>query len=90
MGSQATGAADKLHALIHQFRLESHAMLEAQLRSQRVLAFCSDLGTESIMSRALPTDLSAVFPHWTDFHVGDDDGRAESPAHALPVGSTDG
>ncbi|CAK0894598.1 unnamed protein product, partial [Prorocentrum cordatum] len=84
MGSQATAAGDKLHALIHQFRLASPSMAEAQMRSQRVLAFCSDLGTESALHSALPADLSQAFPHWLGVRAEDDDGRAAPAAPAGP------
>eukprot|EP00959_Pyramimonas_sp_CCMP1952_P179667 3756678-Pyramimonas_sp.AAC.1 len=74
LGSKAVDFSDKLHAVIHQFRLVSTSMETAQRRAQMLLSFTTDMGTESMLSGAGPADLGVAFPHWLDMAVEDDDG----------------
>ena len=64
-------------------------MVHAQLRSQEVFSFTSDLGTESVLPRVGPADMAAAFPHWVDIEVGEDTGLACSPAREAPAGAAD-
>eukprot|EP00959_Pyramimonas_sp_CCMP1952_P043862 916457-Pyramimonas_sp.AAC.1 len=64
-------------------------MVDAQLRSQEVFAFTSDLGTESVLPHVGHANMAAAFPHWVDIEVDEDAGLARSPSPAAPAGAAD-
>ncbi|CAK0862217.1 unnamed protein product, partial [Prorocentrum cordatum] len=78
LGSQATGVMDKMHAIVHSFRLSSRTMLSCQQRAQRILSVTTDMGTEAGLSSARAVDMMDVFPHWFDFNVVPDGGGGEA------------
>ncbi|CAK0829728.1 unnamed protein product, partial [Prorocentrum cordatum] len=75
LGSQATNVQDKMHAIMHSFRLSATDWVSCQRRTQRIVSFTTDMGTEAKLSSAIAANVSEVFPHWVDVNIEADDGR---------------
>eukprot|EP00959_Pyramimonas_sp_CCMP1952_P459075 9477664-Pyramimonas_sp.AAC.1 len=57
--------------------------MACQRRTQAIVSFTSDMGTESKLAASRPADLAAAFPHWLDLAPMEDDG-GDADQQAFP------
>ena len=77
LGAKAMSLADKFAAVLHALRLLSCSWQMCSFLLGRVVAVCSDIGTESKLGSVPEYDANRLFPHWDETALVDDTADAD-------------
>ena len=77
LGAKAMSLADKFAAVLHALRLLSSSWQMCSFLLGRVVAVCSDLGTESKLGSLPEYDANRLYSHWDETALVDDAADAD-------------